>query len=545
MLLFCLCDTCLFGADCFGFAALYLGNLAVGLPGVALAFSCEALSCWHNREGVAFRLRYDTVNGNNRQLFAAPMKIRIAKPSDTAQVDMTATFVTKETLELTDALKCQGFTGDAGKSAVVGGDAVLLGCSNEPTREQVREAVGSALAAAVRVGARSVAFNVPEGIESLDAGVAMTEAVLLASYRYTTYKKAPERDVTDVVFVVDAKKSLSFKKGMERAQSVMTGVTLARDLVNAPPHDMHPEQLAKTALAIAKASKGRVTAKILDRAACEKLGMDAYLAVAKGSAYPPKFIHLTYKPAKASKQSVAVVGKGITFDSGGLSLKPADAMMTMKCDMGGAAATLGLFASITALAPKLVVHGIIAAAENMPSGTAMRPGDIVRSMNGKTIEILNTDAEGRLTLADALHYATKLDPDVIVDLATLTGACVVALGEEIAGLMSNDDDTATELLAAAERAGEKLWELPLEPRYKPLVESEVADLRNIATNRYGGSLTAGLFLQHFVNDIPWAHMDIAGPAFAERPMASYIGKGGTGYGVRTLVEFVDHLSKSA
>lgn len=467
------------------------------------------------------------------------MKIRIAKPSDEALVDLTATFTTAKTVELTDALKRQGFTGEPGKVGMAATDALLLGCADEPTSEMLREAVGSALQAAFRVGAKSIAFSVPEGIDALDAGIAMTEAVLHASYRYVAYKKASERDVNDVVFVVDAKKAASFKKGVDRATSVMTGVTLARDLVNAPPHDMHPEQLAQTARAIAKASKGRIKANILSSSDCEKLGMGAYLAVAKGSAYPPKFIHLTYTPAKASNKSVALVGKGITFDSGGLSLKPADSMMTMKCDMGGAATVLGFFAAVTAIAPKVVVHGIIAAAENMPSGTAYRPGDILRAANGKTIEVLNTDAEGRLTLADALDYAVKLDPDVIVDLATLTGACVVALGEEIAGVMSNDDDTVVAVLAAAERAGEKLWEMPLEPRYRPLVESDVADLRNIATSRYGGSLTAGLFLQEFVNDVPWAHMDIAGPAFAERPMASYIGKGGTGYGVRTLVEFVE------
>lgn len=469
------------------------------------------------------------------------MKILIAKPSDEALVDLTATFTTAKTVALDDALKRQGFTGAPGKVGMAATNALLLGATEEPTREMLREAVGNALQAAARVGARSVAFNVPEGIDAYDAGIAMTEAVLHASYRYVAYKKASERDVNAVTFVVDAKQVTSFTKGVDRAKGIMSGVTLARDLVNAPPKDMHPEQLAQTALAIAKASKGRIKAKILDRAACEKLGMDAYLAVAQGSAFPPKFIHLTYTPAKPSAKSVAVVGKGITFDSGGLSLKPADAMMTMKCDMGGAASVLGFFATLAAIAPKVTVHGIIAAAENMPSGNAMRPGDIVHSASGKTIEILNTDAEGRLTLADALHYAVQEDPDVIVDLATLTGACVIALGEEIAGIMSNDDDTAVGLLAAAERAGEKLWELPLEPRYRSLVESDIADLRNIATNRYGGTLTAGLFLQEFVDDVPWAHMDIAGPAFAERPMSSYIGKGGTGYGVRTLVEFVENF----
>ncbi len=467
------------------------------------------------------------------------MHIRIAKSNDTARVDLVATFVTAKTVQINDMLQRQEFTGEPGKIGMPSTDTVLLGCTDEPTSEMLREAVGNALQAAMRVGARSVAFNVPEGIDVHDAGNAMTEAVLHASYRYAAYKKASERDVKEVVFVVDAKDAVSFTKGVDRAKSVMTGVTLARDLVNAPPGDMHPEQLAQTARAIAKASKGCITAKILSQKDCEKLGMGAYLAVAKGSAFPPKFIHLTYTPAKASNKSVALVGKGITFDSGGLSLKPADAMMTMKCDMGGAAAVLGCFATMTAVAPKVTVHGIIAAAENMPSGTAYRPGDILRAANGKTIEVLNTDAEGRLTLADALDYAVKLDPDVIVDLATLTGACVVALGEEIAGVMSNDDETSIALLAAAERAGEKLWEMPLEPRYRSLVESDVADLRNIATSRYGGTLTAGLFLQEFVNDVPWAHMDIAGPAFAERPMASYIGKGGTGYGVRTLVEFVE------
>ncbi len=414
---------------------------------------------------------------------------------------------------------------------------VGIGQAAEVTAEAIREATGIAVAFTQKLSLK-MSIICDGGEHHIDRGFAIAEALLLATYVYDTYKK-PKTQLGDVTLLcADARQVVRIEKGVARAAERNLGITLARNLVNAPPHDIHPEQLAQTARDIAKASKGRVKAKILERVDCEKLGMGAFLAVAQGSAYAPKFIHLTYTPTKPSKSSLAIVGKGITFDSGGLSLKPSASMATMKCDMGGAAAVLGLFSVITTLAPRYTVHGIIAAAENMPSGTAYRPGDIVRSANGKTIEVLDTDAEGRMTLADALDYATKLLPTAIVDLATLTGACIVGLGEEIAGLMCNDEALAVSLLAAAERAGEKLWEMPLEKRYRALLESDVADIRQIATSRYGGSLTAGLFLQEFVGTFPWAHLDIAGPAFAERPMSSYIGKGGTGYGVRTLVEFV-------
>jgi len=216
-------------------------------------------------------------------------------------------------------------------------------------------------------------------------------------------------------------------------------------------------------------------------------------------------------------------------------------MMTMKCDMAGAAAVLGLFSVIEDLAPDVEVHGIFAACENMPSGKAIRPGDILTLMNGKTLEILNTDAEGRVTLADALTYAVKQDPTVIIDLATLTGACMVALGEEITGLMSNHPALAEKVKRAASEAGELVWELPLEKRYKKEIESEIADYKNIPGTRYGGALTAGLLLEEFVEGKPWAHLDIAGPSFAEKPMNAYTKKGGTGHGVRTLIEYLRGL----
>lgn len=424
---------------------------------------------------------------------------------------------------------------------------VGLGNADDIELETIREATGTALQEARRLKAKSVALELPQvGISTADTAGAMAEAIELFSYAYITFKeraaskKQPERIV---IVVHDAKALAAAKTSIARAEKIIAGVNLARDLVNTPGEQMPPEAIAQAARTIAKQSQGRIKVKVLDQVACEKLGMGAYLAVAKGSEFPPRFVHLTYTPAKKTTKVLAVVGKGVTFDSGGLSLKPADAMITMKLDMAGAAAVLGLFRILPDLAPNVTVHGIIAACENMPSGKAMRPGDVVRASNGKTIEVANTDAEGRLTLADALTYAVNLEPDAIIDLATLTGACAVALGEEIAGLMSNDDDLEDAIEDAAEITGEKIWELPLPKRYRTLIDSDVADLRNLASSRYGGTLTAGLFLQEFVDDVPWAHLDIAGPAFAERPLASYIGKGGTGFAVRTLAEFVRHFNE--
>jgi len=248
-------------------------------------------------------------------------------------------------------------------------------------------------------------------------------------------------------------------------------------------------------------------------------------------------VHLVYKPKRKAKKKIALIGKGLTFDSGGLSLKPADAMVNMKCDMAGAATVLGVFSVLEVLQVPHEVHGFFAACENMPSGHAIRPGDIVKMMNGTTVEIANTDAEGRITLADTLTYAQRYAPDVMVDFATLTGACLVALGEEIAGILSTSPVWKKHFLAAAKTVGEKMWELPLEQKYKKLLESDTADLRNLG-NKYGGVLTAGLFLEHFVGKTPWIHADIAGPAFAEKAFEPYIAKGGTGFGVRSCLQFL-------
>ncbi|MFZ2682119.1 MAG: leucyl aminopeptidase [Patescibacteria group bacterium] len=451
------------------------------------------------------------------------------------------------------AAKALDFTGKPGQvlalpvpAGSMADELLLIGVGDkklETLVQALRDGMGTAVSVAKRKGLRTLAIDLSGKDFKPETAEAVTVAAMLADYQFETYKKSrtDKRIGTVDILAVDSKAVQSMRKRVEHGQAVADGVTIARDLVNTPAQEMTPVHLAQAAEQIAKASGGVVKVKVLDRAECTKLKMGAYLAVAQGADHEPRFIHLTYTSPRPTKKTLALVGKGVTFDSGGLSLKPADAMMTMKCDMGGGAAVLGFFATLARLKPRVNIHGIVAATENMVSGKAMRPGDIVYASNGKSIEILNTDAEGRLTLADAMTYALKLKPDVMLDLATLTGACVVALGEEITGLMTNDKALGKQVLEAAARAGEKMWELPLEARYRDLIVSDIADLRNIATSRYGGALTAGLFLQEFAEATPWAHLDIAGPAFAERPLSSYLGKGGTGHGVRTLVDFVENF----
>ncbi len=321
---------------------------------------------------------------------------------------------------------------------------------------------------------------------------------------------------------------------------VCEGVKFARELVSAPPNFLTPSQLAKEAAKLA--SDYDLDLKILDKNDCEKEGMGAYLAVAKGSDLEPNFIHLKYSP-KITKSKIVLIGKGLTFDSGGYNLKVgASQIEKMKYDMGGSASVLGTARAIAELKPKNTeVHFIIAACENMINGSALHPGDIVTASNGKTIEVNNTDAEGRLTLADALVYACKLKPDAIVDLATLTGACVIALGDEIAGLWTDNDQLSDQLTKAANKAGEGIWRMPMQDSYKAGIKSSIADLQNTGP-RPGGSITAALFLKEFVNlSIPWAHIDIAGTCWTEKDR-DITPKGATGYGVRTLVNWIKELS---
>ncbi|MBW4687076.1 MAG: leucyl aminopeptidase [Komarekiella atlantica HA4396-MV6] len=363
---------------------------------------------------------------------------------------------------------------------------------------------------------------------------AIAEGVQLALYQDIRFKSEPE-DKGPQIETVDLLGFGGQETAISRANQIVSGVILARQLVAAPANAVTPITLAETAQAIAKDHGLQV--EILEREDCEKLGMGAFLGVAQASELPPKFIHLTYKPEGTPKKKLAIIGKGLTFDSGGLNIKGAGSgIETMKIDMGGAAATFGAAKAIAQIKPDVEVHFISAATENMISGRAMHPGDVLTASNGKTIEVNNTDAEGRLTLADALVYTDKLGLDAIVDLATLTGANVIALGDDIAGLFTPNDAVAAELEKAAEASGEKIWRMPMEEKYFEGLKSGIADMKNTGP-RPGGAITAALFLKQFVKETPWAHLDIAGPVWTDKENG-YNGSGATGYGVRTLVNWV-------
>jgi leucyl aminopeptidase len=310
---------------------------------------------------------------------------------------------------------------------------------------------------------------------------------------------------------------------------------LARDAVNEPPNVMTPAAMAALARKVAR--DGRLRVKVLDRRGIESAGMQLHAAVGQGSTNEPRFLHLSYVPKGQKRKRLVFVGKGLTFDAGGLCLKPAAGMWEMKSDMGGAAAVLGLMAAVAAVAPKVEVHGIVGAAENMPDGTAYRPGDILGSLDGKTVEIINTDAEGRLVLADALCYARRLRPDLLVDAATLTGACVVALGKTYSAYYTSDDDLARSMDEAARHAGDGFWRMPLVEELREQLKSDVADLKHVG-DRWGGSITAALFLREFVGDAAWIHCDIAGPVLADQPRALHP-KGATGHPVLTFLRLVE------
>lgn len=360
--------------------------------------------------------------------------------------------------------------------------------------------------------------------------------MLLGDYEFVKYKKESKEkhQIESVSFLTI--QPLDLHSNFERMEIFSQAVFYARDIVNEPPSNMTPSHVADKAISIADSSS-HMTAKIFSKNEIEELEMGGLLAIARGSSEEPKFIHLTYNGG--GDKVITLVGKGVTFDSGGLSLKPSKAMETMKCDMAGAALVLGVFSVLSKLKPNIIVHGLIPTTENMPGTHAIKPGDVVTSMNGKTIEILNTDAEGRIILADALSYAEKnIQSNQIIDVATLTGACVIALGEEIAGLFCNDAALKQSIQTSATSTHESLWELPLAQEYESMLSSHIADIKNIATVRYGGAILAALFLKAFVpKDTPWAHIDIAGPAFAEKDtdLSPY---GGTGFGVRTILDFL-------
>ena len=413
---------------------------------------------------------------------------------------------------------------------------VLIGAGNleRDAGRPLRQAAGSAIRAASAAGAvrAGLAWYGPETPSSLEA---VAEGALLGGYRFDKYLTGDRAQPSSLSAValhppapIDAAVEI-----LARATTTARAVARARDLVNEPAGYLTPTRIA--AAAETWAARAGVAVDIRGRAECAALGMGLFLAVAQGSDEEPRFIHLSWRPANARRR-IVLIGKGVTFDSGGLSLKTNEGMLDMKTDMAGAAAVLA--AAVAAGEEKLPVevHALAACTENMPSGRSYKLGDVLRSMDGKTVEINNTDAEGRLTLADAITFGLRLKPDALLDFATLTGACMVALGPHIAGVMSNDDALAADFLAAGEAAGEELWRLPLPARLAEQLKSDVADMRNTG-ERWGGALTAGLFLKEFVGATPWVHVDIAGPSSAGKDQG-HVAKGGTGFAVSSILRYL-------
>ena len=485
----------------------------------------------------------------------------------TVEADVVATFVHQEKVKfqkdmkalevvygsrIGEVLKAGDFKGKSKESVLIylergsrAGRLLLIGLGEEKPKQQhqnklerLRRAGATAAKRATTLKARVLAlFLHPPSADSGDAVAAFAEGASLALYRYDKYISKPHAEdkkrVEKLILCSDDKTLNGFgPKVVQQAQVVVEATWNARDLANAPGNELYPETLAKAAQDAGKRSGFRVT--VLDEAKIAKLGMGGVLGVSKGSVRPPRFIILEY--GRPSAKTVVLVGKGVTFDTGGISIKPAASMGEMKMDMSGAAAVIGTFEAVSRL--KLPVHivGLVPAVENMPSGSATRPGDILRHYNGKTSEVDNTDAEGRLILADALGYAEQYKPAAVIDLATLTGACVVALGHFATGMMGNDEAVMEKLKNAGERTYERVWQLPLYDEYERLIKSDIADVKNTG-GRWAGAITAAWFLQKFIGDYKWVHLDIAGTAILEES-GEYTPRGGSGVGVRLLTEFL-------
>lgn len=430
----------------------------------------------------------------------------------------------------------------AGRIAVIG-----LGKKEELTEDKIRIVTADACRALRKKGAKQIDVVLPgigvQGITVQIAAQAVTEGALLGLYTFTRHlsKKAEQGEVERLAIIdSNAKNKSAIEQGVNTGKILAEAANLARDMVNEPANYMTPTIMAAEAKKIA--NKYDLAVEVFEREQIQKLGMGAFLGVAQGSAQPPKFIVLNYKGRNAKTIDIALVGKGLTFDSGGISLKPSADMGDMKSDMSGGASVIAAISAIAQFKPKVNVMAIVAATENMPSGTAVKPADILTAMNGKTIEVENTDAEGRLTLADALGYANKQGAKKIIDIATLTGACVVALGDITTGAFTNNQALVDKVIAAANSAGDKMWQLPMFDEYKEQNKSDVADLKNTG-GRKAGAITAALFVGEFAEKTPWVHLDIAGTALLDKPKGYYV-KGATGVPTRTLVNLVLSLNNT-
>ncbi len=412
---------------------------------------------------------------------------------------------------------------------------VGLGKREEFTFNKIRIIASKALQKAQSIKNAQTVSVIADGIFN-ETGIVsqnIIEGALLGLYKFDKYK-TDNKDNKISEIIILSEKNDEVKAAVDKAQVICEAVNNARDLINEPAELITPQKLAQISMNIPE-----LEVKVYGRAEVKEMGMGAFLAVGQGSRHEQQLIHMTYKPSGAKRGTLAIIGKGITFDSGGLDIKPAASMLEMKGDMAGAAAVISVMKALTILKPEVEVHAIVAACENMPASRSYKPGDILTAMNGKTIEVDNTDAEGRLTLADALCFAENLQPDAIIDIATLTGACCVALGKVASGLLGNDDSLIENLQISAEEAGEYLWEMPMFDEYFDDLKSDIADFKN-SGSRYGGTSAAALFLKKFVKSTPWAHIDIAGTSILNKPLREYQ-KGATGVGVRTLINYICNL----
>ena len=419
-----------------------------------------------------------------------------------------------------------------------------LGQFEKIDREVLRTMAGKTVKDFIQQGTANLWFAVPEikinGLETSSVLKAMQEGAYLGNHLFDRYKEdKSKKPLKQINFRVAASAVRKLRPISKKVAAVCEGTTLAREWINIPANDKTPEKFARSIAGQAK--KQGLKVRILNQTQLKQKKFGALLAVGAGSQNKPSFVILEHK-VPGAKKTIALVGKGVTFDSGGLNIKTGNSMAAMKSDMSGAAAVAATLITAAKIKPQFNLIGAIPIVENMPSGKATRPGDIIRSYAGKTIEIGNTDAEGRLILIDAISYVVKTyQPQFLIDVATLTGACVVALGEKIAGVFSNDEDLASAIIAAGEKTHERCWRMPLPEDYKELLKSEFADMNNIGSTRWGGAIAAALFLSEFTAGTPWAHIDIAGPAYRSKGSA-YCGAGGTGFGVRLLAELLDRFA---
>src|SRR4051794_30922600 len=479
----------------------------------------------------------------------SPVTVQIARstPNDVGAVaiPVAASGTVPKSVGLTRAaLAAAGFEGKAGQTLVIPSAtepitiAVGIGDAITLSAKVLRDAAAAAVRAAGTRASLATSLADLEGVDGADAGQAVVEGALLAAYRFRGRRtESPKPGIGTLTLTVGQKRTAGVKIGARRGEVTAAATALARDLANTPPADLTARMMAERAVEVADVSG--LDVEVFNRDQLKAMGCGGMVGVNAGSAEPPRMVRVSYTPAEPSGHLV-LVGKGVMYDSGGISLKPTDGMHgMMKMDMSGAAAVLATMSALAALDCRAQVTGYLMCTDNLPSGSAMKLGDVLTFRNGKTAEILNTDAEGRLVLADGLSLAAEAKPDAIVDIATLTGACVAALGQKMAGVFTNDDDFVAKVKAAASAVDEPIWQLPLEKAYRPLIDSQVADMKNVG-GPYGGAIIAALFLSEFVGDIPWAHLDIAGTMNSDADNG-WQSKGATAFGTRLLIDLATNF----